>query len=92
MHLTKTLIRHHVALTGDEPVEYLKENLHWRVSSLKDGEVDRIDVPSLKVVVQSAGFEVPDGVVGRRPARTPWTRHSPVTHGRLGGVNHGDEF
>jgi hypothetical protein len=92
VHLTKTLIRHHVPLSGDAPVTYLTENLHWRISTLAGTEVAREDVPSLKVVVQSSGYEVPDGVIGRRPVRTPWTRHSPVTRGRPGGVDHGDEF
>ena len=55
-------------------------------------EKPREEIPSLKVVVQSAGYEVTDGVIGERPERGEWTRHSPVTRGRLGGVDHGNEF
>jgi len=91
VHLTKTLIRHHVPLTGDEPVEYLTENLHWRVCTIQGNEVPRESIPSLKVVIQSAGYET-GGEVGRRPERSGWTRHSPITRGKPGGVNHGDEF
>src|ERR1700738_7093 len=35
VHLTKTLIKNHVALTGNKPVEYLTENLHWRCYGIK---------------------------------------------------------
>lgn len=92
VHLTKALIRRHIPLTGDEPVNYLKENLHWRLSDAHENEIPREDCPSLKVVVQSAGYTLPPGGVGRRPERSPWERHSPITRGRLGGVDHGDEF
>jgi len=96
VHLTKTLIRRHCPLTGDAPINYLKENLHWRLCNAKEEEVRREDVPSLKVVVQSAGFDTTpnDGsqIIGRRPQRSPWERHSPITAGRPGGVEHGDEF
>jgi tyrosinase len=92
VHLTKALIRHHIPLTGNEPVNYLKENLHWRLCDVNENEVLREDVPSLKVVVQSAGYTVPPGGIGRRPLRGPWVRHAPVTRGRPGGVDHEDEF
>jgi tyrosinase len=90
VHLTETLIRCHVPLTGDEPVAYLKENLHWRISNKDENLVAREDVPSLKVVVQSAGYSFTEG--DDRPQRSEWIRHAPVTAGRPGGVNHGGEF
>jgi hypothetical protein len=93
VHLTKALIRHRIPLVGDEPVEYLKENLHWRASTVRGDEVPIADIPSMKVVVQSAGYQLPPGGgVGARPHRLPWIRHSPVTRGRTGGVDHGDDF
>jgi Tyosinase C-terminal domain len=90
--LTDTLIDHHVPLIGDEPVKYLTENLHWRCANSEDHAVPRENVPSLKVVVQSAGYVFPPEGIGARPERDEWTRHSPVTRGKLGGVNHGHEF
>jgi len=93
VHLTKTLIRNHVPLTGNEPINYLAHNLHWRLSTVHDGaEKDREEVPSLKVVVQSAGYDSAPGFVEGRPVRGQWTRHAPVTRGRLGGVDHGEDF
>ena len=92
VHLTKAMIRNHCPLVGDEPVQYLTENLHWRCSNSKGEEIPRENVPSLKVVVQSAGYEIPPGGLGTRPVRGPWTRHSAITRGKPGGVNHGNEF
>ena len=90
VHLTKALIRHQIPLTGQEPVDYLKENLHWRCSDVHDQDVPREQIPSLKIIVQSAGYTVPPG--GTRPQRGPWFRHLPITRGRPGGVDHEDEF
>lgn len=92
MHLTKALIHRQVPLTGDEPIKYLTENLHWRCANAEDREIPKENVPSLKVVVQSSAYVVPPEGIGARPERGEWTRHSPITRGRLGGVNHGNEF
>jgi Tyosinase C-terminal domain len=92
VHLTKALIRHGVPLTGRQPVEYLTKNLHWRVSTVTGEEKSIADIPSLKIVVQSAGYEVPGGVIGGRPERTGWTRYPEITHGKPGGVDHKDDF
>jgi len=92
VHLTKALIRRRCPLTGDAPIEYLTENLHWRICNVEGQEIPREEVPSLKVVVQSAGYLSPHGVIGRRPERAPWTRHAPITSGKPGGVNHAHEF
>lgn len=93
VHLTESLIRHHIPLQGDEPIEYLKNNLHWRASDCNEEEIRREDIPSLKVVVQSAGVVLPPGGgVGSRPIRSIWTRHAHVTRGKPGGVNREDEF
>jgi Tyosinase C-terminal domain len=93
VHLTKALIRHRVPLVGNAPVEYLKENLHWRASTVKGVEVPIADIPSLKVVVQSAGYRLPPaGGIGARPVKLPSARHAPITSGKPGGVDHGDDF
>jgi hypothetical protein len=92
VHLTKALIRHGVPLTGRQPVEYLTQNLRWRVSTVAGEEKSIADIPSLKIIVQSAGYEVPGGVIGGRPERTGWTKYPEITHGKPGGVNHGDDL
>ena len=92
VHLTKALIRRRCPLTGDPPVQYLAEYLHWRICDVHGNHIPRENVPSLKVVVQSAGYVDRPGLIGRRPERAPWTRHSPATRGKLGGVTHGHEF
>jgi hypothetical protein len=92
VYLTKALIRRHIPPTGNEPVNYFKENMHWRLCDINQNEVPSEDVPSLKVVVQSAGYTVPPEGIGRRPQRNLLERHSPITRGRPGGVDHGDEF
>lgn len=92
VHLTKALIRRRCPLTGNAPVEYLTENLHWRLCNVEEREIPREEVPSLKIVVQSAGYLTPHGIIGRRPERAPWTRHAPITSGKPGGVNHAHEF
>lgn len=90
VHLTDTLISHQIPLQGDEPIEYLSKNLHWRAANFKDENIPTESIPSLKVVVQSAGFNLPPG--GVRPVTGPWTRHALVTRGKPGGVNHANEF
>jgi tyrosinase len=92
VHLTKALIRRRCPLTGAAPVHYLTENLHWRMCDVEQNEIPSQNVPSLKVVVQSAGYLTPHGILGRRPERGPWTRHAPITSGKAGGVNHAHEF
>jgi tyrosinase len=48
VYLTNTLIEKRVPLVGQAVVDYLKENLHWRVKD-SDGN-EREEVPSLKVL------------------------------------------
>jgi hypothetical protein len=86
------MIRRRCPLIGEAPVEYLAANLHWRLCDVADHEISRENVPSLKVVVQSAGYIDGHGIVGRRPERGPWIRHAPITRGKPGGVNAGHEF
>jgi len=93
VHLTKALIRHRIPLVGDEPLEYLQKNLQWRASTVQGVEVPLADIPSLKVMVQSAGYELPPGGgIGARPHRLPFRTHSPITRGRQGGVDHSNDF
>ena len=93
VHLTKALIRNRIPLVGDEPVEYLKKNLHWRASTVQGVEVPLADIPSLKVIVQSAGYQLPPGGgIGARPHKLPARTHSPITRGRQGGVDHSEDF
>ena len=83
VHLTKALIRRHIPLEDAEPVQYLKENLHWRVTDLTDRRYANEDLPSLRVIVTAAGMEIgPDG----RVHRGPWTRYPEITQGRAGGA------
>jgi len=89
VHLTKSLIRRHIPLADGEPVQYLKENLRWRVTDLTDRRYGNEDLPSLKVIVEAAGYDInPDG----KPVRGPWTRYPEITQGRAGGANHDQDF
>lgn len=92
VHLTKFMIRDHCPLVGDEPVEYLRQKLHWKCMNVAQGRiVPNEEVAGLRVVVQSATYTVPEGA-GGRPVRGEWTRHAPVTAGKTGGVTHPESF
>jgi Tyrosinase C-terminal domain len=89
VHLTKSLVRRRVPLSGGEPVEYLTKNLHWRVTDVTDHIFPNESVPSLKVVVQSAPSSINNAgehVCG------PWTRHPEITRGRAGGIDNAEDF
>jgi len=89
VHLTKCLIRNRISLADGDPVPYLKENLHWRVTNFDDRVFPNEEIPSLKVIVQAAGYDIgPDG----KPRRQTWTRYAEITRGRPGGVDHSHEF
>ena len=92
VHLTKALIRAHCPLVGEEPVEYLRENLHWKCANIAECRIiPNEEVAGLKVVVQSAAYQAPVEI-GGRPVRGEWTRHAPITAGKPGGVSHPDAF
>jgi tyrosinase len=84
VYLTEPLIHRHVALTGDEPEKYIKENLHWRCHDIDGNVVPNDSIPTLEVVVQSSGYRIVPGQ--DRPERTPRKIHEDVTRGRVGGI------
>jgi tyrosinase len=89
VYLTNTLIDKHVPLIGQAPVDYLKVNLHWRLKDDSDREKSREDVPSLKVLVSSVGYEIgPDGKL----AKKNWVRQVEITRDKAGGVKNADDF
>jgi tyrosinase len=82
--LTEALIAHEIPLVGHRPEQYLTENLNWRCKNTRNVEVPLGGIPSLEVVVQSAGYQLTPG--GDRPHRTQWVIHAGVTRGKLGGI------
>ena len=78
-------------------MRYLEENLHcrYRCYSVWNQEVPVEEVPSLKVIVLSAGYSLkPDEFAdeGVRWECGAFSVPPSITSGKLGGVNHEDEF
>jgi hypothetical protein len=84
VYLTKALIHNLVALTGEEPVQYLTEKLHWRLANISGQQYGASDVGGLSVYVESGGCRVADD---GKMEWTGWTRHSEVTSGKTGGIS-----
>lgn len=83
IHLTKPLIHRQIALVDDDPVDYLTKYLWWRCFDVEGRSVDPADIPSLKVSVHSAPYNI---VPGLDPQRSEYEAHYPVTRGKPGGV------
>lgn len=85
VYLTKALIKRGIALVGDEPEKYLKDQLQVRAYSIITGTVYTPEtLPSLELSIQSAGYQTTPGVGGPgRPQRGRWQIHRDVTGGRL---------
>ncbi|MCJ1264839.1 hypothetical protein MMC22_004714 [Lobaria immixta] len=92
--LTKTLRRHaadgKVNLKDEKAVkDYLKANLHWRVTTTEVNVVPRDQVPHLKVSVVSSLVKKAESI-SEFPIWGEFTVHQDITDGRPGGLNHGD--
>jgi hypothetical protein len=83
--LTKELILRGIALVGDQPENYLKENLQVRGFGLSTQQVYTPQtLPSLELSIQSAGYETTPGIgAPGRARRKEWQIHRGVTGGRL---------
>ncbi|KAI9673898.1 MAG: hypothetical protein M1817_002104 [Caeruleum heppii] len=71
-----------------EPVDvepYLKQNLHWRVTSTDDADIARDTVPNLKVSVVSSEVTKPANE-HELPSWGPFTTHYDVTDARPAGL------
>jgi hypothetical protein len=84
IHLTKDLIRRQIALVDQAPIDYLAQNLSWSCLNADGVVIPPDDIPSLKVAVLAAGYEI---VPGLDPQRQPFQIHYEVTRGKAGGVS-----
>lgn len=74
------------SLETSEIVNYLKDNLHWRVQKADKTEIPREDVPNFKVTVVSTEVKPAESAEDFPAFVGGWEEHSEVTAGRPGGV------
>lgn len=93
--LTSALLQDLVAekiasLDAEEVVPHLVKNLHWRIVGFDGTEVERVDVPGLKVSVVSTEVSVGENDVPVYGGQ--WVTHTDVSDGRPGGLGSGDQI
>jgi tyrosinase len=92
--LTSALLQDIVAekigsLDGGEVIPHLEKNLHWRIAGFDGSEIQRVDVPGLKVSVCSTEVTVGENDVPVYGGQ--WVTHTEVSDGRPGGLGSGDQ-
>jgi tyrosinase len=92
--LTSALLQDIVAgrvgsLDEAEVLPHLVKDLHWRIAAFDGSEVQRVDVPGLKVSICSTVVTVGENDVPVYGGQ--WTTHTEVSDGRPGGLGSGDQ-
>lgn len=69
-------------------IPHLVKNLHWRIVAFDVTEIQRDDVPGLKIAVCSTQVRVGEDDVPVYDGE--WVTHTEVSDGRPGGLGSGD--